>query len=198
MEQITKEEARSKGLLYYCTGKPCKRGNVGPRLVSNGACQCDDCKGHSASVQKKWAQKNKDKVNKAANKYYYKNREERINNQKRLHRLNPQWGRKAQKNLLDKDPDYYKKYYKDYYNQNKDDYYKRCILYRRRSRKATPPWEDGSSFKELIKLAREMRDATGFEWDIDHCVPLKAKKVSGLNCKKKFTSYTDKHEQKEG
>jgi hypothetical protein len=48
MQVISKEEARSKGLLYYCTGKPCKRGNIGPRLVSNGACRCEECKKHGA------------------------------------------------------------------------------------------------------------------------------------------------------
>jgi len=183
MQVISKEEARSKGLLYYCTGKPCKRGNVDQRIVSTGACKCEECKKHGCSVQKKWAENNKENVNAAANRYYHRNREERIENQKRLNGLNPQWRKKAEQNLLDKDPDYYKNYYKNYYGKNKDDYYKRCILYRRRSRQATPLWEDGSSFKELIELAREMRDATGFDWDIDHCVPLKAKKVSGLNCK---------------
>lgn len=182
MEVIGKEEAKSKGLLYYCTGKPCKRGNVGPRLVSSGACKCDSCKEYEESYKAKWAQANKDKVNKAANEYYYRNRKERITNQKRLNALNPHWSEKARQKILDKDPDHYKKYYKKYYALNKDNYYKNCVLYRRRSRQATPPWEDGSGFRELVDLARELRDATGFDWDIDHCVPLKAKKASGLNC----------------
>lgn len=182
MDVISKEEARKAGLLYYCTGKPCKRGNIGPRLVSTGACKCVSCKKYEETYKAKWAQKNADKVNKASNSYYHKNKEKRLANQKRLNALNPQWREKAKQNLFEKDPEYYNKYYKKYYQQNKDNYYKRCILYRRRSRKATPSWEDGSGFKSLINLARELRDATGFEWDIDHCVPLKAKKASGLNC----------------
>lgn len=169
-------------MLYYCTGKPCKRGNVGPRFVSTGACKCEACKKVDVERSKKWAQTNRDKVNNAASRYYYRNKKERIENQKRLNKLNPQWKEKAKQNLFEKDPEYYKKYYLKYYETNKDEYYKRCVLYRRRSRKATPLWEDGSGFKDLIKLAREMRDATGFDWDIDHCVPLKAKKASGLNC----------------
>lgn len=35
---VTKKESRELGLLYYFTGKPCKRGHIDKRFVSNGGC----------------------------------------------------------------------------------------------------------------------------------------------------------------
>ena len=41
MDKITLREARSKGLIYYYTGKKCKNGHDSIRLVKGGACrQC--------------------------------------------------------------------------------------------------------------------------------------------------------------
>ena len=38
MEIISRADALSAGKLYYFTGKPCKRGHVAKRLVSNWGC----------------------------------------------------------------------------------------------------------------------------------------------------------------
>jgi hypothetical protein len=44
MDIITQQEAQEKGLKRYFTGKPCKHGHLGERLVSNGRC----CECHAA------------------------------------------------------------------------------------------------------------------------------------------------------
>lgn len=38
MDIISKQDAVSRGLIYYFTGKPCKRGHVSKRYVGNSAC----------------------------------------------------------------------------------------------------------------------------------------------------------------
>lgn len=42
MNIISKQQAKSKGLAYYFTGKPCKHGHISYRHVSGGACH--ECK----------------------------------------------------------------------------------------------------------------------------------------------------------
>jgi hypothetical protein len=98
------------------------------------------------------------------------------------------------KRQLEINPDYYKNHYiknKERYNQNakrhyktnKEYYFSRTLKRNKRRKEATPPWAKIEEFKELIELRDQMRDATGFDWDIDHIIPLNAKKASGLNCK---------------
>jgi 5-methylcytosine-specific restriction endonuclease McrA len=43
MDIIGRKAAKAAGLKTYFTGKPCKRGHIGPRYVSRGNCvQCDN------------------------------------------------------------------------------------------------------------------------------------------------------------
>ena len=52
----TRKEAREKNILYYLTGKPCKKGHFTKRRVSNGGCvMCD--KEHTD----RWREANPDK-----------------------------------------------------------------------------------------------------------------------------------------
>ena len=45
MDEITKEEAKAKGLKFYQSNKKCKEGHYCPRYVSNSACTyCVDIK----------------------------------------------------------------------------------------------------------------------------------------------------------
>lgn len=43
MDIISRANAQAQGLKFYCTGKPCKNGNVGLRRTSMGACVCETC-----------------------------------------------------------------------------------------------------------------------------------------------------------
>ena len=179
MEVISKEEAKSKGLLYYCTGKPCKRGNVGPRLVSNGACRCDDCKVESRKAVADWYNRHPEKLVEYEKIAYARHKEKR---------------KLKDKKYREENPDYYPNYYlknkqrynenaKRHYENNKDWYFSRTLKRNKRKKEATPLWAKQEDFKELIELRDQMRDATGFDWDIDHIIPLNARKASGLNCK---------------
>lgn len=41
---ISKDQAKSRGIKYYFTGKPCSRGNIWLRRVSTSNCVCSDCR----------------------------------------------------------------------------------------------------------------------------------------------------------
>ncbi len=38
MQEISRGDARSQGLKYYFTNKPCSKGHISKRLVSGGCC----------------------------------------------------------------------------------------------------------------------------------------------------------------
>ena len=52
---------------------------------------------------------------------------------------------------------------------------------RKRVQRATPKWANLFIIKEMYLLARERSKATGFEWHVDHIIPLRGKKVCGLH-----------------
>ena len=58
MKCISREEAYSKGEIFYFTGKPCKHGHISERLVKGGACRT--CKNLSGQ---KHREENRDKYN---------------------------------------------------------------------------------------------------------------------------------------
>jgi hypothetical protein len=197
MNIIKRKEAKKAGLMYYCNGKPCKHGNIAPRLTSNSHCKCEECKQESKMVISSFKRVNRDKYNLYEKLSRERNPEQHRQRQNRFKERNPEKKKAYQKKYSEnnkekavewylkdkeKNPDKYKERNRKAYIKHKDNFYKNCVLYRRRSRQSTPKWEDGSRFSELVGLAREMRDATGFDWDIDHCIPLKAKNASGLNC----------------
>ena len=61
---ISYQEAKSDGLRFYFTGRPCKRGHIGPRYVSTcGCCECNSLKFKNnreryKASSNKWKQKN--------------------------------------------------------------------------------------------------------------------------------------------
>lgn len=86
---ITRSQATDKGLEFYTSGKPCKRGQTAPRRTSNGQCTCDPCLQYRSAknsatasdryntdpeyrARRKWANKQARAVNKERNKEWAK------------------------------------------------------------------------------------------------------------------------------
>lgn len=53
--------------------------------------------------------------------------------------------------------------------------------HRARKLQATPAWANEFFIAEAYDLAQLRTKATGFQWDVDHIVPLRSKKVCGLH-----------------
>ena len=68
--KTTRAEARAAGRTTFFTGKPCVRGNVAPRLVSNGACTCPLCKETRKAAVAAWQDKNRDALNEKRRERY--------------------------------------------------------------------------------------------------------------------------------
>jgi 5-methylcytosine-specific restriction endonuclease McrA len=70
---VTLAEAREAGLLYYFTGKPCKRGHIAERHVSGRSClECHHVR------SKQWYESNKDVALVQSQGRYLANREVRL------------------------------------------------------------------------------------------------------------------------
>jgi hypothetical protein len=104
-KQISKEEAKKKGLKFYYTGLPCKKGHISKIAVRNN--ECNECK-------KLWA-----KIYKKTDKYknYLKN------NKEKLYQGQRSWAKKnSDKVQLYQDKWNFGNhpFYKDYIKQRKD------------------------------------------------------------------------------
>ena len=101
MEIITKAEAKQKGLKRYFTGKPCKRGHISERIVSDRGClmcrvqYCVDNKEKIATREAQYRVDNKASCGKYAAQYYADNKEKfaqyRENNKEKLDKYYAQY-----------------------------------------------------------------------------------------------------------
>lgn len=97
MKIISRKEAKSLGLTYYFTGKPCKRGHVAARLSSSANCvECksilsssDSYKEQKKKYQKEYYRKNISKQAEYHKNYRSKNREVLREKQKIFRKQNP-------------------------------------------------------------------------------------------------------------
>lgn len=55
---LSRKEAKALGAGTFCTGRPCKRGSIADRRVSNGQCLCEDCRKLAAEMISVCAKKN--------------------------------------------------------------------------------------------------------------------------------------------
>lgn len=171
MKVISRAEAKSQGLKYYFTGKPCKHGHVSKRLLSNK--NCWDC----ALIAK--------------SKDYKENREARLDSMKKNY-IKKAPEKKAyvaewQKRNKDRVRQYginYRAKYKDRLkitekarrNRDRDYYLAKRHERIARQKRAIPEWFEREKIKIVFEKAREL----GFE--VDHVVPLKSDMVCGLHC----------------
>lgn len=179
-------EAAQKGEGRYLAEKPCKRGHIGERMTSTGTCiECRQIK-----AKERYHSDPQQAVAKVID--YYKKNAEIIKQKRRLkYAENPDKERavarvrsaewraanpskvEAQKPL--------KKAYKQA-NPEK----MAALLAKRRAAKMlrTPKWltkDDFWMMEQAYELAKTRSDAFGFEWHVDHVVPLQGAEVSGLH-----------------
>jgi hypothetical protein len=170
MQIIERKIAKSLGLKFYFSGKPCVNGQIAERYVVNKQCRCSLCKLEYSNRLRKWQENNNDKIMNQRQRYYEENRESilarnRIYNKKNKEKLSEYRRIWLGKNL----------------------HVVRIYSSKRRAanQERIPVWFgelDQLLMEEAAALAAERTEQTGFEWHVDHKIPLRARKASGLHC----------------
>lgn len=169
MSIISRQEARSQGLKFYFTGKPCEHGHVDKRRVVNGSCflcernasrkyvrlHAEQQRQKSKAVyhanpekaklkRQKWVEKNRERNRE-------NNRRWEIRNRERKRELNKKWKRNNLSLVNSENA-------------------------KRRAAKllAAPRWVDREALKQVY-----MNCPNGYH--VDHIIPLRNERVCGLH-----------------
>lgn len=154
MELISRDNARAQGLKVFVTSKPCKRGHLEGRYVSNNVCvSCKKVMGI------KWVEENKLKV-KDYLFNYHKKRKENETEEERLKSI--QATRRWQ-------------------IKNKDRVNAKVSLRQATKIHRTPAWADKDEIAKFYKLSTKLTRYTGIVHHVDHIIPLQGEFVSGLH-----------------
>ena len=182
---ILRKEAKDLGLKFYFTGKPCKNGMTGLRLVSNGACQCAACGEAKRERDLRYNEENresraeKERLRREGNPEAHREsvRLWQKNNSKARQGINRRFYQKNREVILEKNRRYAK--------ENPEKGSLRASKYRAAKRNSSPVWFgefDQLVIEEAYALAKQRASETSIEWHVDHMIPLQARKACGLHC----------------
>lgn len=178
--------AIKNGDKTYVSERPCKRGHISERLTLTGTCL--ECRKLTSRLR--YAQDPQKKV-KQAQKYYFENVEAKRLARRQRYAANPEKelsiGRVRVAEWRKANPDKVaahkplKKLYKQA-NPYKTAY----LLAKRRAAKKhrTPKWltkDDHWVMEQFYEIASLRSKMLGFQWHVDHIVPLQGELVSGLH-----------------
>lgn len=185
MDVVSYQAAKSLGLKYYFTGKPCKHGGVAPRRVSDSACTCSNCSEIKAERDRDRYLGNKDSIRERHRSYDQSNSEAIAERKRRYRSENSEEIalKSRARYLLNREAR--AAFGKAYRKKNPDK-----VASKRMKRRATvinskPSWYgelDDFLVREAFELAAIRFAETGIEWELDHMVPLQAKGCRGLHC----------------
>lgn len=166
---ISLADAKLNGLKYYFTGMSCKNGNVAPRYTNDRSCTCDICRSIKADKKRQWVEKNIDRHYATSKKWRESNPEDYKNKQKQYH-INHRETRLASQ--------------REYTKINSDKFLAKNAKRRSLKLNAFVEWDiEFTNFllAEAYNLAKRREELTGFEWHVDHMIPLQADSVCGLH-----------------
>ena len=117
--------------------------------------------------------------------YYAANREA-VRETLRLYReKNREQAKEYHRQYREENPDYIKELKRRYAEENPEKVLANCAKRRAAKRQAIPVWFselDCFLVEEAYDLAAQRLKETGIEWHVDHMIPLRARKASGLHC----------------
>jgi len=179
MDIISRKEAKAQGLKHYFTGKPCKRGGIAQRLVSDFSCKCRACVDVVVAKNKRARNANPELVREKKRAYYAANPGYRTSNSNGCsvrnslrYQNDPEFRarRNAQAAAL-----YHKKFGVDAVFTEAVRLNNGRQKARRRSPEVMVPLTAEEKIREaaIYKLAAVLTEETGIPYEVDHHIPLK-------------------------
>src|SRR3954467_6468616 len=155
MDILSRADAKAAGLKWYFTGKPCPRGFVHVRRVTDGNCACRACS-HFRWLAAKlyrddWLERNREPMRAYKRKYELKT------------------------------ADHQKVRKRQYKRDNPDKVYADCRWRQATKLRATPAWVDRAAIAAVYVEAKRLERETGLRYHVDHIIPLRGKGVCGLH-----------------
>jgi len=126
------------------------------------------CKNCKNESDKGWVADNREKHRELCDKWYLDNKEKHLEDSKEWYQNNKH--RKLETTTARE---------------------KRCVL-------ATPAWADRELMKSIYALVREMTEATGIPYEVDHIIPLQGKNVCGLHVHNNLQVLTQEENRHKG
>jgi hypothetical protein len=128
--------------------------------------------------------KNKENQKRLAREWYLRNRELAISRAKSWNESNPEKRHEIATKSRKVNAESHNAYNRDWFSKNSD---KRSAYQAKRRAmliQRTPKWltqDDLWMIEEAYELAKKRTEMFGFEWHVDHVIPLLGKKVSGFH-----------------
>jgi hypothetical protein len=165
---VSLKEAKEAGFTRYFTGEPCGHGHISERLVSNRSCvECSRIKIAKYRIENRNVLLDKKNI---AQKLYAKKNPEKIVATRKATMAKHREARNAEKAA--------------WARKNAG----RVLAWTRQRQLAkiqrTPAWltdDDCWMIEQAYELAQLRTRLFGFPWHVDHKLPLRGKKVSGLH-----------------
>jgi hypothetical protein len=160
----SRKDAMGTGEKRYFTGKPCPRGHIDCRLVSNGTC----CQCNREKVGR-WQAENPDKVRKNHREWVLRN--PGLNEARRIKWYDENKTRSAETT-------------KKYRESNPGLINTLSSKARAAKLQRIPHWlteDDHWIMEQAYELAQTRTKMFGFPWHVDHVIPLRGRRVSGLH-----------------
>lgn len=188
---MDRKTAKASGLKWYFTGKPCSRGHVSERLVSN--CCCKLC---ALGRFKKFYQDNKERMlNRTRD--WRSSKGAALNEKRRENRaINCLSFREKSRALYAKDPERAKQQASSFRKRNPEKVREMQRSWKSRNRakatalqtlrdaaksKATPAWASKEAIEKIYAEAARITRETGIEHQVDHIIPIRGRDVVGLH-----------------
>lgn len=128
-----------------------------------------------------WYVRHKESV-RARHEQYYKNNKKTISESvKRYQQLHRERLREAARRYRGSREEFFRTWMAKWAVDNREDCYTRRRERTAMQRAATPKWANRFFISEAYRLARLRTKTLGFEWNVDHIVPLKSLIVCGLH-----------------
>ena len=167
---IPRDVAKERGLKTYFSGQQCRKfGLIAYRFTSNCNCLCVKHREIANCHSQTWRDNNPEQSNASWKNYDSKNPEKR---------------KAADQRYKERNRSVLRERRRIYVRDNLDKVNATSRTRKMAHKQAIPTWYnelDEFVFTECCSLTQLRKNVTGFNWEVDHLIPIRAKVVCGLH-----------------